>query len=90
MDTVDLVHAPAHYDLPIEPKDYIMENGFSWVIGNIIRYASRAGRKKYDNMDIVDSEITDLRKIQEYAEYRITQLYNSKYRDEKEANLHPY
>jgi hypothetical protein len=51
-----------------------MENGFEFWRGNIIKYASRAGAKKYDGMDGIASEITDLKKVMRYAEMRIEQL----------------
>jgi hypothetical protein len=71
----DLVEEPAHYaGLPIEPGKFILMNGLSFVAGNIVKYACRAGRKRYDGMSAVDSEITDLKKIQKYCQMRINQL----------------
>jgi hypothetical protein len=67
----DHVSRPAHYDMPIQPREYIMTNGLSYCMGNIVKYASRAGKKQYGNMSMLDSELIDLRKIQEYAEYQI-------------------
>jgi len=43
-----------------------MENGMEFWRGNIIKYASRAGRK--------GNEIDDLHKIIRYAQFRINQL----------------
>ena len=71
----DKVHKPSHYTKwKIEPITYIMRNGMEFWRGNIIKYASRAGAKAYDGMDIVESEITDLEKVRRYAEMRINQL----------------
>jgi hypothetical protein len=71
----DIVAKPKHYhDFNIEPSDFIMKNRFSFWKGNIVKYASRAGLKNYDGMDITQSEITDLRKAIRYAEMRINQL----------------
>lgn len=71
----DNVNKPAHYTKwAIEPITYIMRNGMEFWRGNIIKYATRAGAKAYDGMDLVDSEITDLKKVIRYAEMRINQL----------------
>jgi hypothetical protein len=42
--------------------------------GNLIKYAARAGHKKYDHMSETESEIVDLEKVRRYAEIRIRQL----------------
>ena len=66
---------PAHYaQYKIEPITFIMENGFEFWRGNIVKYASRAGHKIYDGQDAIQSEITDLKKVIRYAEVRINQL----------------
>lgn len=71
----DKVNKPSHYTKwKIEPITYIMRNGMEFWRGNIIKYASRAGAKAYDGMDLVESEITDLEKVRRYAEMRINQL----------------
>jgi hypothetical protein len=71
----DKVYRPNHYaKWKVEPITYIMENDMSFWRGNIIKYASRAGSKAYDGMDLVESEITDLEKVRRYAEMRINQL----------------
>ena len=42
--TADIVNEPQHYARwKIEPITYIMQNGFEFWRGNIIKYASRAG-----------------------------------------------
>ena len=71
----DLVITPNHYARwKIEPVTFIMRNGMEFWRGNIIKYASRAGYKQYQNKDKVASEITDLQKVIRYAEMRINQL----------------
>jgi hypothetical protein len=70
-----IVRQPPHYSKwTIEPITFIMKNGLSFEIGNIVKYAVRAGSKLYEGMDEVQSEITDLKKVQRYAEMRINQL----------------
>lgn len=71
----DIIKNPSHYShWDIEPITYIMANGMEFWRGNIIKYASRAGFKSYDGMDLCDSEIADLKKVIRYAEIRIEEL----------------
>lgn len=73
--TKDIVNKPSHYTRwAIEPITFIMRNGFEFWRGNIIKYASRAGFKQYPDMDMVQSEITDLQKVKRYCDMRINQL----------------
>lgn len=74
-DEPDLIDRAHHYaQFPVEPITMIMQNGFEFWRGSIIKYASRAGWKLYDGMDVIQSEITDLQKIQRFAQMRINQL----------------
>lgn len=54
----------SHYrDLAIQPSEYIYRNQMGWLAGNIVKYATRAGRKGgHDGMR------TDIEKIKHYAE----------------------
>ena len=71
----DHVVHPNHYcAFVVEPITFIMRNAFPFWKGNVIKYASRAGLKRYDGMDAVQSEITDLRKAMRYCEMRINEL----------------
>ena len=73
--SVDVVYRPSHYaTLPVEPIEFIMRNDFEFWRGNIVKYASRAGRKAYDGMDKAASEIADLQKVIRYAQMRINQI----------------
>ena len=70
-----IVVSPTHYTKwAIEPVTFIMENRLSFEIGNIVKYALRAGSKLYDGMDATQSAIADLEKVRRYAEMRINQL----------------
>ena len=51
-----------------------MENRLPIEIGNIIKYACRAGDKIYPGQDYTQSRITDLRKVMRYAEMEINRL----------------
>lgn len=71
----DKIFKPSHYTKwKIEPITFIMRNGMEFWRGNIIKYATRAGSKTYDGLDVIESEITDLEKVRRYAEMRINQL----------------
>jgi len=71
----NIIYRPQHYaKWKVEPITFIMENALPFHVGNIVKYAVRAGSKLYDGMDAVESEITDLQKVRRYAEMRINQL----------------
>ncbi len=71
----DVVDKPSHYaTYPIEPKNFIIRNNMEFWRGNIVKYASRAGKKLYAGHDEVESEILDLKKAIRYAQMRINQL----------------
>ena len=75
MDTTNIVKQPSHYtQYEIEPVTFIMVNRLSFEIGNIVKYACRAGSKLYPEMDYKDSRITDLEKVRRYAEMEINRL----------------
>jgi len=75
METDDIVNRPSHYtQYAIEPITFIMTNKLAFHVGNIIKYAVRAGSKSYPNQTPEQSEITDLRKAMRYCEMRINQL----------------
>ena len=71
----DIINTPTHYARwVIQPLTYIMANGMEFWRGNIVKYATRAGYKQYDGMNMWESEITDLRKAIRNAEARIEQI----------------
>ncbi len=71
----EIVRQPQHYArYKIEPITFIMENDLPFAVGNIVKYAVRAGSKLYDGQDATQSAITDLEKVRRYAEMRINQL----------------
>jgi hypothetical protein len=51
-----------------------MVNRLSFEIGNIVKYACRAGDKIYPGMDWNQSRITDLEKVRRYAEMEINRI----------------
>lgn len=75
----DIIKEPEHYARHIiQPVDFIMSDGLSFWAGNIVKYITRAGTKLYPNMDVVQSEITDIKKAMRYCQMRINQLEGRK------------
>ena len=71
----DIINTPDHYARwPLEPVTFIMRNGFEFWRGNIVKYASRAGYKRYPGKGYHESEILDLEKVKRYCDMRINQL----------------
>lgn len=71
----DIIKRPSHYtDYKIEPVTFVMENRLPFEVGNIVKYACRAGKKLYPNQDATQSRITDMRKVIRYAEMEINRL----------------
>tara|TARA_R100001510_G_C7469010_1_gene86114 strand:- start:121 stop:432 length:312 start_codon:yes stop_codon:yes gene_type:complete len=65
---------PTHYKMDIEPADFILLNNLPAWAASVIKYACRAGRKKYEGLNMDKSEIEDCRKIIKYAQFRINML----------------
>ena len=57
---------PAHYNMPIQPVEYIIANNLDYISGNIVKYASRWDKK--------GEPYSDLCKIIEYAKIQIRNL----------------
>jgi hypothetical protein len=57
---------PAHYNMPIQPVEYIIANNLDYISGNIVKYASRWDKK--------GEPYSDLCKIVEYAKILIDEL----------------
>jgi len=75
LDSSGIVKHPKHYtQYHIEPVTFIMSNRLSFEIGNIVKYACRAGSKLYPDQDETQSRITDLEKVRRYAEMEINRL----------------
>lgn len=63
----DIVTPPSHYDLDPEPVDVIQAWGLNFCLGNVVKYTSRAGRKKGE------SKVDDLQKAINYLKFEIAQ-----------------
>lgn len=57
---------PAHYQRgTIEPWDFVAAQGLDFFLGNVVKYITRAGHKKYED------ELDDLLKAKVYLEKKI-------------------
>lgn len=55
---------PKHYDLPIQPVEYILANELGFCEGNVVKYISRWRSK---------GRVEDLRKARDYIDMLIAQ-----------------
>jgi len=56
-----------HYkDCPIQPIDYIIDNGLGWCEGNIVKYITRHNKKGGEE---------DIKKVIHYAELLLEKKY---------------
>lgn len=76
MDTTNnIIERPSHYThYATEPVQFIMENNLPFWMGNVVKYALRAGYKRYPDKSASESEVLDLRKVIRYCEMRINQI----------------
>ena len=58
------MNTPEHYDMEIQPIEYIMANGLGFCEGNIVKYVSRYKEK---------GGIDDLKKARHYLDMLIEQ-----------------
>jgi hypothetical protein len=70
MRQVDVVNHPAHYKVGgIEVIDFIESKGFSYNLGNVVKYVSRADHK--------GNRLEDLKKAQWYLNREVSNLEKS-------------
>ena len=73
---LDRQEGGSHYDLPIQPLEYIHKNGLGYIEGNIIKYATRHRAK---------NGAEDIKKIIHYCELLLELEYAEK--DSKKEGL---
>jgi hypothetical protein len=67
--TRDEVNHPSHYtDGKIEVWDYILEKKLGYLLGNVVKYVSRAGKKD------PSKELQDLKKARAYLDKQIKEV----------------
>lgn len=66
---------PSHYTSgKIEVIDFITDQNLDFCLGNVVKYVSRAGKKKEVGKTDLEKQIEDLQKAQFYLNYKITTL----------------
>lgn len=69
---MDNVNHPAHYTSgKIEVIDFIEDKELNFNLGNVIKYVSRAGRKRERGKSQVDKTLEDLKKAEWYLSREI-------------------
>lgn len=69
----DVINHPEHYTKGgIEPIDLIESQGLNFNRGNVIKYVTRAGRKKSKGKSILLKELEDLKKASFYLQREIS------------------
>lgn len=82
---MDNINHPSHYNSgKIETYDYIEDQGLNYSRGNVIKYVSRAGRKKAPDKTIIESELEDLKKASWYLNKEIKRVERLARKVEKE------
>ena len=75
----DPVNHPSHYCGKIEVIDFILDRGADYLLGNVLKYVSRAGKKS------PDTEIQDLEKARWYLDKKIELLKEDEAKKQKQA-----
>lgn len=69
----DKINHPNHYTVgKIEVIDYIDDKDFNFNLGNVIKYVSRAGKKKSSGKSLEAKAIEDLKKARWYLDREIS------------------
>lgn len=72
---MDNINHPSHYNTgKIETYDYIEDQGLNYAKGNVVKYVSRAGRKKAPDKTMIESELEDLKKASWYLNKEIKRV----------------
>lgn len=69
MSGTDRQEGGSHYEMPIQPIEFITKNEIPFIEGNIIKYACRHNKK---------NGAQDIRKIIHYCELLLELKYNNK------------
>ena len=71
--SADVINHPEHYTTgKVEPIDLIESQGLNFNRGNVVKYVTRAGRKKSKGKTILVKELEDLKKAQFYLQREIS------------------
>lgn len=67
---------PEHYDSgkDFDVIDFATAYHLNFNRGSVVKYVARAGNKKYDNLDVYQSEIKDLKKAIDFLQRELKTL----------------
>lgn len=69
----DKINHPSHYTMgKIEVIDFIDDKDFNFNLGNVIKYVSRAGKKKSPGKSLEAKALEDLKKARWYLDREIS------------------
>lgn len=69
----DKINHPSHYTVgKIEVIDFIDDKDFNFNLGNVIKYVSRAGKKKSSGKSLEAKALEDLKKARWYLDREIS------------------
>lgn len=69
----DKINHPSHYTMgKIEVIDFIDDKDFNFNLGNVIKYVSRAGKKKSSGKSLEAKALEDLKKARWYLDREIS------------------
>lgn len=75
---MDNVNHPNHYtEGKIETIDFIEDKGLNFNLGNVVKYISRAGKKKSKGVSQEAKALEDLKKAQWYLRREIERRTNN-------------
>lgn len=75
---MDNVNHPEHYtDGKIEVIDFIEDKNLNFNLGNVVKYISRAGKKKSKGVSQENKTLEDLKKAQWYLKREIERRTNN-------------
>lgn len=75
----DKINHPSHYaNGKIEVIDFIEDKGLNFNLGNVVKYVSRAGRKRSSGKSLETKALEDLKKAAWYLQREIQTRETSK------------
>ena len=71
-----MTKSPDHYGNDWKVGDFIREQKLSFHLGNSVKYISRAGKKPYEGLSLLQAYIEDIKKAITYLENELQHTLN--------------